>query len=169
LSGLHRRWYPVQTQAGREAFAAGQLENQGYSTFFPRRLVTVRHARRLHRRQASYFPSYIFVALDLANDRWRPINGTFGVRSLVMFGGGPLAVPDGLIDSLRACAGADGVLDAGERFAPGDRVRMLSGPFADVLGVIDRLEGEDRVRILMDLVCGGAPVVTKSCDIALAS
>lgn len=169
LSSLERRWYPVQTQASREAFAVQQLENQGYSTFFPRRRVTVRHARRLYEKHVSYFPNYVFVALDLTQDRWRSVNGTFGVRSLVAFGGQPIAAPAGFVEWLRQMAGRDGVLDLGPAFQPGDKVRMLSGPFADVLGVIDRMEGEDRVRILMDFVYGAAPVVAKRRDIALAS
>jgi transcriptional antiterminator RfaH len=47
-------------------------------------------------------------------------------------------------------AEGDGVFDL---FKPGDRVRVLSGPFRDYEGVFDmRLRGTDRVRILLEMV-----------------
>ena len=36
-------WYAVHTQPNREFRAKGQLENQAYHVFLPRRLKTVRH------------------------------------------------------------------------------------------------------------------------------
>jgi Transcription termination factor nusG len=41
------RWYAVHTQPNREGRAKNQLENQAYEVFLPRRLKTVRHARKL--------------------------------------------------------------------------------------------------------------------------
>lgn len=169
MSSPERRWYPVQTQAGRETLAARQLENQGYSVFYPRRQVSVRHARRLHNRETSYFPGYIFVSLDLKADHWRSVNGTFGVRSLVMFGGRPAAAPDALMQLLLASVDEDGHVSLWARFRPGDRVTVLSGPFAEVRGMIDRLDGGARVRILMDMVSGSTPLVTTARNLALAS
>jgi transcription antitermination factor NusG len=169
LSSPERRWYPVQTQAQREGLAARQLENQGYTVFFPRRLAAVRHARRLEYRQRGYFPGYVFVQLDLGVDQWRAVNGTFGVKSLVTFGGRPAAVPSAFINLLRASTDAEGYIALPANFHPGDRVKVLSGPFTDVVGLIDRLEGEARIRILLDLASGAVPLVTGRQNIALAS
>jgi len=153
----------------REAFAAQQLGNQGYEVFFPRRLVTVRHARALRYRDASYFPNYIFVSLDLELDPWRAINGTFGVRSLVMFGGRPAAAPRPFVEQLQAMADPGGRLSLAGGFRPGDDVQILTGPFAELVGRIDRLEGRGRVRILMDLITGVLPIVADARNVALAS
>lgn len=169
MSGQERRWYPVQTQPQRERFAAQQLENQGFSVFFPRRLISVRHARRLQQRQTSYFPGYVFVSLDLAADRWRSVNGTFGVKSLVMFGGRPAAAPLDFVELLRDWVDEEGCISPPSCFQPGDRVKLVSGPFADLVGRIDRLDGLERVRVLMELVSGTVPVVTHPRTLALAS
>src|SRR5262249_39215497 len=81
------RWYAVQTQPHRELRAKGQLENQAYEVFLPRRLKTVRHARKLTNVDAPFFPCYLFICLDLTRHRWRSVNGTFGVARLARGGG----------------------------------------------------------------------------------
>lgn len=169
MSGSDRRWYVVQTQPNREAFAAEHLARQGFEVFFPRQRKTVRHARRLTERLISYFPGYLFVRLDLAAQRWRSVNGTLGVRSLVMGADRPAPAPAGLIESLIACADDKACLVPPPDYVPGDRVRLLSGPLADLVGTLDRLEGPARVRILVDLVNGAVPVVADCHDVALAS
>src|SRR5208283_4434114 len=73
------RWYVARTLPNREAGAASQLEAQGFRVFLPRIARTVRHARKMRRVRAPAFPAYLFVALDLNRDRWRSVNGTFGL------------------------------------------------------------------------------------------
>ena len=80
------RWYAVHTLPFGERRAAAQLENQDFSAFLPKRQKTIRHARKLSTITAPFFPRYLFVALDLDRHRWRSVNGTIGVSSLVMVG-----------------------------------------------------------------------------------
>ncbi len=80
------RWYAANVFSGKEGFVERYLHRQGFVSFVPRSEKTVRHARRFNTRMAPYFPGYIFVAMDVALQRWRSVNGTFGVRSLVMQG-----------------------------------------------------------------------------------
>ena len=168
MSGPDPRWYVVQTQAHREHLAAEHLARQGFDVFFPRQRRMVRHARRLTEKLAGYFPGYLFVSLDLDAQRWRSVNGTVGVRGLIMGADRPAAAPLGLVEALRAQADDRDCLAPPPDYGPGDRVRLLSGPFADLVGTLDRLEGLARVRILIELVHGVVPVVADSCDVALA-
>lgn len=163
-----RRWYAVQTQPQREALAAEQLGKQAFEVFFPRQRKTVRHARRITERTAAYFPGYLFVRLDLDRDRWRAVNGTFGVRGLVMAGERPRPAPKGLIEALSERVDSAGFLAAPPTCAPGDQVRLVAGPLADLIGTLDRLEGPARVRVLIELVGGRVPVVVAPHDIAQA-
>jgi len=78
------RWYVVRALAKREHGAAAQLAGQGFRVFLPKVSRNVRHARKTKAVHAPAFPGYLFVALDLRRDRWRSINGTFGVMSLIM-------------------------------------------------------------------------------------
>ncbi|WP_340644589.1 transcription termination/antitermination NusG family protein [Phenylobacterium sp.] len=157
-----RRWYPVQTQPKREAYAVQQLNNQGYEVFFPRRLITVRHARRVLEREASYFPGYIFVSLDLMQEPWTRVNNTFGVRSLVMVGARPAAVPTSFIEVLQRHLDQDGRLPPLAPFQVGERVSIVNGPLVDLVGTIDRLDSGNRVRLLLELATGLLPVFTET-------
>src|SRR5579862_8183633 len=76
------RWYAVHAQPFSELRAQGNLENQGFRTFVPKRHKTVRHARKLRTVESPFFPRYLFIVLDIERDRWRSVNGTFGVSRL---------------------------------------------------------------------------------------
>jgi transcription antitermination factor NusG len=71
---------------------------------------------------------------------------------------------------LRAATGGDGVLDlAGPSLARGQSVRLIRGPFAEQLGVIDCLRDADRVRVLLTLMNQTIPVELSRQDLALAT
>src|SRR3546814_18322512 len=78
-----KRWFVVYTHPGAERMAEGQLGRQGFTTYLPRRMKERRHARRCERVTTPLFPRYLFVELDLGAQRWRAVNGTFGVSYLV--------------------------------------------------------------------------------------
>ena len=146
------RWYVAASLPNRENLAQQQLNNQQFVTYFPKRLKTVRHARRSHNRVVSFFPGYLFVALDLKADRWRSVNGTIGVKSLIMGADRPLPVPQGVVEQLQQMTDGDGFLRLRDELNPGDRIRILNGPMADMIGQIDRLDGKHRARVLLDLL-----------------
>jgi len=158
LVAVPGRWYVAAVQPGREDCAERHLARQGFAAFAPRHLRTVRHARRAMTRKVPLFPGYLFVALDLDRDRWRAVNGTFGVRGLVAAGERPSAVPRGLVEGFIKLTDETGVMDAGPALLPGQRVQVLTGPFADLIGTIDRLDGRARVRVLLNLLNGESPV-----------
>ena len=155
--GEGRRWRLVRTHARREAFAAEQLQRQGFRVFLPRQMKTVRHARRLTATLAAYFPGYLFVELDLARDRWRSVGGTLGVTHLVGHGEHPAAVPRGVVEALIEAADDRGVL-TGPPLKAGQTVRITAGAFADQLAIIQRLDAAGRVRVLLDIVAGKIPL-----------
>jgi transcription elongation factor/antiterminator RfaH len=156
--GDGERWYAVHTLPFAERRAAAQLDNQNFCTFLPKRQKTIRHARKLSTINAPFFPRYLFVALDLARHRWRSVNGTLGVSSLVMVGERPCPAPYGIVESLVAVADAEGVLQLHSDLKVGARVRLAAGPFADQLGVLDRLDDAGRVRVLLSMFGQQVPV-----------
>ena len=113
---------------------------------------------------APFFPRYLFVALDLGRDRWRSVNGTFGVARLVMAGDRPLPVPSGIVEALIAAADDRGVLrfDGAGSLRVGQQVRVLAGPFADQVGRLTSLDDNGRVRLLLDIMGGHVPVEVSS-------
>lgn len=135
-----------------------RLDAQGFRSFLPRRFKTVRHARKLRTVNAPLFPSYIFVALNLGVDRWRSVNGTIGVASLITAQERPLPLPAGVVETLIMSSDAAGRL----RFVPdmerGQKVRLVAGPFAQALGVLDYLDDRGRVEVLLEIMGGGIRV-----------
>ena len=159
LTLRNERWYVVRTQLHREAKAAQQLENQDYRVFLPRFLKSRRHARKFETVMAPLFPRYLFVILDLTRDRWRSVNGTFGVDRLLMRGGEPEPVPCGLVEQLIENADAKGVVLPGSGLKVGDSIRVSAGPFAELLGTLERLDDNNRVRVLLEIMGSKIPVL----------
>lgn len=152
------RWYVVLAQPHREAQAGQQLANQGFGTFLPCRMKTVRHARKLTTVRAPFFPRYLFVTLDLSRDRWRAVNSTIGVSRLLMRGELPEPVPHGIVETLIASADDRQVLRFVSDLAVGGRVRLLAGPFAEQLGILERLDSDGSVRVLLNIMSGVVPI-----------
>jgi transcription elongation factor/antiterminator RfaH len=160
------RWYVVYTQPHRELRAHTQLAVQGFRSFLPRYRKTIRHARRLMTVNAPFFSRYLFVALDLGQDQWRSVNGTFGVVSLISDGTFPVPIASGVVESLINVADANGFMNLGDTLQVGERVRVLTGPFADLVGELVRLDGAQRVQVLLQLLNGIVAVSINRGDLA---
>jgi len=158
-SGLH--WYAVQTQPHAETKALAHLQRQGFATYLPRYLRRRRHARRVDTVAAPLFPRYLFVAIDMAVQRWRSIRSTVGVSQIVSVGDTPVPVPQKVIDAIRHREDQAGFvrLDTRPRFVAGEKVRILNGVFAESLGLFERVTDSERVAILLDLLGRKVPVV----------
>jgi transcriptional antiterminator RfaH len=148
------RWYVVQTQVNGEVKAAQNLLRQGYEIYLPRYLKRRRHARKVDFVAKPLFPRYMFVAIDMATQRWRSIQSTFGVSQLVCVGDDPAAVPDGVVPALKEREDDKGfvTMDVRPAFAPGDKVRVLAGAFMDNAGLFDGMGDHNRVAILLDML-----------------
>lgn len=149
-----KEWYVVHTQVHGEERARVNLERQGYEVWLPRYKKRRRHARRVEEVTRPLFPRYLFLRLDLAAERWRPVLSTFGVRGLIGGGQGPLKVPEAVMTGLKARVGADGLVELAKAvdFKAGDRVRVSGGPLLDLDGIFEAATDAERVSILLDLL-----------------
>jgi transcriptional antiterminator RfaH len=150
--GSQERWYVVRTQMQRELRAAHQLSNQGFRVFVPRCWKNRRHARRVETISTPLFPRYIFTVIDMTRDRWRSINGTVGVDRLLMSGGEPQPVPRGLVESLILATDAEGNLHFDYGLQEGQSIKVMAGPFANLVGSLEKLDERGRVRVLLELM-----------------
>jgi transcriptional antiterminator RfaH len=157
-AGRSAGWFAVQTLAGQEPKALLNLRRQSYTTCFPAVRRQVRHARRTSWKNQALFPGYVFVQLDLTRDRWYPINSTQGVCRLVSFGSRPAFLPQGLVENLVEATDEAGTIRLADSLARGDKVRVLSGAFADWIGHVAALPDRDRATILLDMLSRKVPV-----------
>ena len=147
-------WFVVQTQVNAEAKAARNLLQQGFEIYLPRYLKRRSHARKIDKVAAPLFPRYMFVQIDMATQRWRSIQSTFGVASLVFNGAEPALVPPQVLRALRAREDESGYvrLDKRQEFALGDKVRVIAGAFAENFALFEGLADHDRIVVLLEML-----------------
>jgi transcription elongation factor/antiterminator RfaH len=160
------RWYVVHTHPHKEGQAGEHLRNQDFCVFLPRYVKSRRHARKFEIIRAPLFPRYMFIALDLTRDRWRSVNGTYGVDRLLMRAGIPEAVPQGLVEQLLESANGDDVISFIPTLKEGQAIRVTAGPFADLLGRLERLDDKGRVQVLLDMMGGTVSVKLSPAHVA---
>jgi transcriptional antiterminator RfaH len=154
MTESHPRWYVVQTHINSEAKAASNLVRQGFGVYFPRYLKRRSHARKVDTVARPLFPRYLFVAIDLATQRWRSIQSTIGVSHLVSWRDIPASVSDDVVGALKQREDESGFirLERRVRFSPGETVRVLEGAFTDSLALVEGMNDRERVAILLDFL-----------------
>jgi transcriptional antiterminator RfaH len=149
-----KRWYVVQTRPLAEGKATAHLARQGFEIYLPRYLKRRRHARRVDMVAAPLFPRYLFVAIDVAVQRWRSVQSTIGVARLVCNGDHPAEVPEQVISNLRRGEDDRGFvrLERAPSFKLGDKIRVLDGVFSSCLGLFEGMTDGERIAILLDML-----------------
>ena len=174
MSGLGRSW----ETSGGFSLIRWQRARQKPNSISARRDLgpiyrrfekTIRHARQLKTVQAPLFPGYLFVILDLNRDRWLSVRSTVGVARLITTQDGrPIPVPVGIVESLIERSEANLTrLDDG--LVKGQQVRILSGPFADFIGTLERLDAAGRVKVLLEMMGTAVPVTLHRSALAPAA
>lgn len=165
MSALDARWFVAQTHPFREGAACAQLQAQGFPAFLPYMTKAVRHARKLRSVRTPLFPSYVFVSLNLDKDRWRSVNGTFGVSRMIMAGDRPAPVPCGVVEAFKSLVDDDGCVELGDSLQVGQRIEIVAGPFAEAIGALERQDSNGRVRVLLDIMGGVVPAIIDRADL----
>ena len=76
-----------------------------------------------------------------------------------MQGGEPQPVPHGVVESLVDSADVEGNIDFHYQLREGQALKVIAGPFADLVGQLEWLDDKGRVRVLLELL-GGTVRVT---------
>ena len=143
-------WYAAYTSANHEKKAAAEISRRGVESFLPLYRAVRRWCDRRVKLEMPLFPGYVFVHLAL-RDRLRVLQVP-GVAKLVGFGGLPAALPDEQVEALRA--GLAGQLHAEPHpfLTAGRRVRVRSGPFQGMEGIVVRRKNKNRLVISLELI-----------------
>lgn len=144
-------WYLAATKPRQELRAVENLKNQGIHCYCP--LVKIERLIRSKKviKQEALFSGYLFICLSQQDPNWHKVRSTRGIRDWIRFSGNVAKLPTALVDSL---INAD--LDQSDlvinRIEPGQKVRVLAGPFAGLEAVFEREEGESRSLILIEFL-----------------
>jgi len=145
-----RQWYVIYTQRYKEEVTWFHLRRKAVETFFPRLLLPQRSPGR--GQVTPLFPGYLFVRIFVPEEYtsvcWVP-----GVKYLVGSGGTPTPLAEEVVVYLRRQANIEGVLTGQPSLQAGQEIRINSGPFHGLLGIIQNPPSANRrVKILLQLL-----------------
>lgn len=141
---MQKRWYIVHTYSGHENKVKANLEkrieymNMGEKIFrveVPQKTVTQIKGGKKQEKEEKIFPGYVLVEMIMEDDSWYVVRHTAGVTKFVGSAKKPVAAKDSEIKKIihRSQTQTQKIqLDV----KAGDKVRIISGPFAEFVGDI---------------------------------
>ena len=139
-----KRWYIVHTYSGHENKVKVNLEkrieymNMGEKIFrveVPQKTVTQIKGGKKQEKEEKIFPGYVLVEMIMDEDSWYVVRHTAGVTKFVGSAKRPIPARDSEIKKIinRSSSQSQKIeLDV----KAGDKVRIVSGPFADFIADI---------------------------------
>lgn len=154
-------WIIVRTKTNRERYAEqnvirhAKAINLKVATFLPR--VELNH----HGKEELLFPGYLFVNTP---GQWRFLENTFGCGQVIKFGENAGHVPHKVIRELRAHVKAK-KLPKWRKPKAGETVKILKGPYANLLGLYQGQSKLKRACILLDFMSKQVPLEVDARDL----
>lgn len=143
-----KRWIAAQLRPNCHQMAKRNLERQGFEPYLPTLAVTMRRGAEFVKAERPLFPGYIFVPVIMGTAAWRLIGSTHGISRIVTFGdASPATIPDELVAAMMSRWST-----ASSTISAGDKVRVVSGPFADFIAEVERREEDERIWVLLDVL-----------------
>jgi transcription antitermination factor NusG len=143
-------WFAAYTMSRHEKRIASHCERIGIEQFLP--LYTSQRSwknRTTVDLQMPLFPNYIFVRL-LPQDHG-PLMRLPGLLSTVGNAAGPVVIPDGDMELLRRIIACKAI-EPHPFLAKGDKVRVVTGPLAGLIGVVLKKGNGLRFIVTLDLI-----------------
>ena len=143
-SAPRKRWYIVHTYSGHENKVKVNLEkriehmNMGDKIFrveVPQKAVTKMKDGRKIEREEKIFPGYVLVEMIMDDDSWYVVRHTAGVTKFVGTAKKPIPAKDSEIKKI-IHRGQQTTTKIELDVKVGDKVRIVSGPFAEFIGDI---------------------------------
>lgn len=150
------RWYALFLRSRFEKKVDKRLRENGVLTFLP--MVEEIHSWS-DRKQKVFeplFQGYLFVRTDL-RDRMTILE-TDGVVRFVGSGRIPSVIPDVEIDGIRIVVAQPAKVRREEFLPKGQRVKVISGPFEGIEGIVMRSNGESRVILTVESIAQSVSV-----------
>ncbi|MDQ7050421.1 MAG: transcription/translation regulatory transformer protein RfaH [Enterobacterales bacterium] len=145
-------WYLLAAKPKQEFRALEQLQNQKILAFCPKiKVEKLRRGKKCVVEEA-LFAGYLFVCISMDSPNWYKVRSTRGVRDWVKFGGEIAKLPRELAQQLIELDQNLKQQPVLSRFNQGQKVRILSGPFAGLKAIYQQEDGESRSLILVEFL-----------------
>lgn len=166
---MSNAWYAIHSKPNREDFLCEQLRYREIEVFYP--CLHVKPVNPRSRKIKPFFPGYLFVNVDLEETSLSSITYVPGANRVVSFDNEPATVPDEVIANIRKNVDRiNQISKTGDKdLKHGDPVIITDGIFKGYEAIFDtRLEGTERVRLLIHLLHGQQRRVQVPANIAKA-
>ena len=160
-----KEWYVDNTYAGHENRVKDNLEKRletmGISDNLFRIVVAEETQIEVKNDKSkevvkNIFPGYLFVEMIMTDEAWYVVRNTPGVTGFIGSSGGgakpfPVAKEE-IEDILRRIGQSDKKIEV--EFKVGDTVKIVSGPFSGMEGVVDTMNDQTRVATVLIILFG---------------
>ncbi len=153
-------WYALYVQTHHERHVEQRLSQKGVVCFLPLMGTWSKRLDRRKRIQVPMFKGYLFVNVVLDAYSHQNVIRTPAVLCFVRNSEGPLPVPHHQIESLQAIINTAMPLTVYSYLKEGDWVRVVRGPLACCVGILQRLDHR-RGRLIVSLPILGKSVSTE--------
>lgn len=161
LTGPEESWFALYVQVNHEKEVAKRLEQKIIDCFLPTMECWSKRLDRRKKIQVPLFPGYVFVFAVLDNYTNLNILKTPGALNILRNSEGPLPIPPYQIENLRTMVTSAQQLSAHPYLKEGDWVRVVRGPLAGCVGILNRLDPR-RGRLVV-----GVDIIKKSVSVEL--
>ncbi|MFQ5813308.1 MAG: transcription termination/antitermination protein NusG [Anaerolineae bacterium] len=162
-----RAWYVIHSYSGYENKVKTNLEQRIESMGMQDKIfqvvvpteeeIEVRDGQR-RITEKKIFPGYILVEMLMTDDSWYAVRNTPGVTGFVGMGKKPAPLrPEEVQRIMKRMEEEAPKIKV--TFRPGQRVRIVDGPFTDFVGSVDDLDmDKSKVRVLVSFFGRDTPV-----------
>ena len=144
------RWYVAYTYPRHEKSVADQLVHKSVETFLPTLTRVSQWKDRQVKLVLPLFPGYVFARI-CANEKLAVLSVPSVIR-ILSFRGVPVPLNDGEIDAIRLCLVRGGILQPHRFIAVGERVRVTSGVFQGLEGIVIRHSNSCKLVVTIALI-----------------
>ena len=150
LAGEEAPWFAVHCYSGQENKVKANLEQRIDTMGMAGKIlkiivptedeIEVRDGKRKTVKRQVY-PGYVLVQMRMSEESWFVVRNTPGVTRFVGMGNRPQPLSQQEVNVLLGRMEAEAP-KIKVNFRPGQKVRITDGPFADFIGVVDKIDTE---------------------------
>ena len=178
---MDKQWYVVNTYSGHENKVKEKLEMRAESMDMQDYIfrVIVPEQKEVEVKDGiekekirKMFPGYILVEMVMSDEAWYVVRNTPGVTGFIGSSGKgakPTPLQPFEVDKILNNMGMSRI-DINKELETGTRVRIISGPFAGMFGVIDEIDSAtQKVNLMVDLFGQETSVEVEISEIEVAN
>lgn len=147
---ITKHWFALYTKPRHEFKAAIQLESVSVEHYLPTLTVKKQWSDRKKKVTEPLFRGYIFIYSN-EKERWLAVSQSTIVKT-VCFDGMPSVIPEWQINNLKKLLSETPEVFVKDKIEIGNTVKIIDGPFKDVIGIVTGSQEEKWLAVSVDLL-----------------